>query len=591
MGAAPIATGVFDWTQPTWVLLYILASLVGGVLLTGVALYTWRHRKEPTALALSVLTGGGAIWCLARVFELTAASYLLSRISYQIGYVGITTTIPGWFLFSLALTNRTDLITRRTLLALAIHPIAFTLLGITNDPFLLTLAGIETEQFGHYLVWTEFTPDEFTSGIDGEPDLVWFVHVGYSYLLLSTATVLFLAHFFRHARQRNIYFTQALIVLLGIGSCWLANVLYLVDISPMDLTPLAYAVSGGAFFWAIFEYELIDLTPVAREAAWDELDDAVVTLDGDDRVVDANETARETFGVRADCEGLPITAFFETLPDNTIQQLTEAEEVETQITTRIRGETRHFSLSVSTIDQQDQHSGRVIVMQDITSLKRREQELRAREQELDVLRQVQSRVLRHNIRTELSMVRGNTELLVPEIDGKQRQRAKTIIEASDRLATISDKTRIVEELFDRQHTTYEYDLRDCVDRAVSNIDSEYPELSVSVIGSDECPIRASPHLQVAIENLLENAAVHNDSADPEATIELDDTDGLWLAVSDNGPGIPEQEITVLEEGTENALEHGSGLGLWLVKWIADRSGATLEFEANDAGTEVTLRFR
>jgi signal transduction histidine kinase len=103
-------------------------------------------------------------------------------------------------------------------------------------------------------------------------------------------------------------------------------------------------------------------------------------------------------------------------------------------------------------------------------------------------------------------------------------------------------------------------------------------------------VNASPHLQIAVENLLENAVVHNDSERPRATVRIDDSDGLQLIVSDDGTGIPAQEITVLEERSESALEHGSGLGLWLVKWIANRSNATLEFETDAEGTDVIITF-
>jgi signal transduction histidine kinase len=309
----------------------------------------------------------------------------------------------------------------------------------------------------------------------------------------------------------------------------------------------------------------------------------VVTLDEHDRVVDANEAAQDLFDVVPGYEGMPAHVFFEKVPDRILLELADAKNADTKITTRIDGEQRHFSLSISPIDSEREQHGRVIVLQDVTDLKQREQEL-------DVLRQVQSRVLRHNIRTELSMVRGHAEMVASQVDEKQQQRMESIVEAGNRLATISDKARVVEELFEDEQSPREYDLRASVEEAVGNIRAEYPELSVSVTGANTCQATASPHLQTAVENLLENAAMHNPAENPRATIHLSNGSKKQLTVSDNGPGIPDQELTVLEKGSEDALEHGSGLGLWLVKWIADRSDADLEFETGDDGTDVRLQF-
>jgi hypothetical protein len=44
---------------------------------------------------------------------------------------------------------------------------------------------------------------------------------------------------------------------------------------------------------------------------------------------------------------------------------------------------------------------------------------------------------------------------------------------------------------------------------------------------------------------------------------------------------------VLEALEETALEHGSGLGLWLVKWGVGALGGTVTFDTTD-GTTVTL---
>jgi signal transduction histidine kinase len=69
-----------------------------------------------------------------------------------------------------------------------------------------------------------------------------------------------------------------------------------------------------------------------------------------------------------------------------------------------------------------------------------------------------------------------------------------------------------------------------------------------------------------------------------------DPDGPTLRVSDRGPTIPAEEVAVLDAGHETPLAHGSGIGLWLVKWVADHSGATLTFERAEEGTTVELVF-
>lgn len=63
-----------------------------------------------------------------------------------------------------------------------------------------------------------------------------------------------------------------------------------------------------------------------------------------------------------------------------------------------------------------------------------------------------------------------------------------------------------------------------------------------------------------------------------------------MVVTDDGPGIPERERTVLDSGTETQLEHGRGIGLWFVNWAVTRLGGELEFARNDpTGSVVTVR--
>jgi sensor histidine kinase regulating citrate/malate metabolism len=69
----------------------------------------------------------------------------------------------------------------------------------------------------------------------------------------------------------------------------------------------------------------------------------------------------------------------------------------------------------------------------------------------------------------------------------------------------------------------------------------------------------------------------------------DDGQGVDIVVEDSGPGIPEHELTVIEEGQETALTHGSSIGLWLIHWGLNSIRGAVSFDTTGAGTTVTLR--
>ncbi|WP_458207657.1 sensor histidine kinase [Haladaptatus sp. NG-SE-30] len=102
-------------------------------------------------------------------------------------------------------------------------------------------------------------------------------------------------------------------------------------------------------------------------------------------------------------------------------------------------------------------------------------------------------------------------------------------------------------------------------------------------------------LDTVVSEVLENAAEHNDTDSPDDTISVTTVDsnrGEWveITVTDDGPGIPKEEQSVLSEGRETALQHGSGLGLWLTNWVVGKFGGELTFSVNQPrGSVVTMR--
>jgi signal transduction histidine kinase len=101
------------------------------------------------------------------------------------------------------------------------------------------------------------------------------------------------------------------------------------------------------------------------------------------------------------------------------------------------------------------------------------------------------------------------------------------------------------------------------------------------------PISCRPNeIKRAVRNLVENAVAYGHKADVRIS---DAGDGYDVLVDDEGPGIPENdrqrvfEPFVRLEGSRNEATGGTGLGLTLVKAIAEGHGGAVKLENRPGG--------
>jgi len=193
------------------------------------------------------------------------------------------------------------------------------------------------------------------------------------------------------------------------------------------------------------------------------------------------------------------------------------------------------------------------------------------------------RVLRHNIRNKMTIIRASANLNADEGATGQGK----IISAADDLIEMSETARhlgkILTSEFDRQPVA----LRELAANVGTEVAATYPDATITLDGPDRLVVSVLPSLETAIWELVENAAEHG-GPDPEIRIALRDADeAVEVVVADDGPGLPETERDVLRTGTETQLLHGSGLGLWSVYWIVSAHDGGIEAETTD-GTTVTV---
>ena len=108
------------------------------------------------------------------------------------------------------------------------------------------------------------------------------------------------------------------------------------------------------------------------------------------------------------------------------------------------------------------------------------------------------------------------------------------------------------------------------------------------------PVRFSrAHLERVVWNLVTNAVEALSGREGNVAIEtrVDDDGRPTLTVSDDGPGIPEEELALVMEPFHTTKSAGTGLGLTLCRSLAWQSGGRLRLDSVvDEGTRATLSF-
>ena len=356
-----------------------------------------------------------------------------------------------------------------------------------------------------------------------------------------------------------------------------------------DATPVpGWSLAGTTFLGGsalvastVTTVDVFDTTPAAgrygRRRLADEIADPVAFLDADGDVIETNDAFERQFEVtEAAVTGDPLPAVI----GATLSRLVGADSVEL-ITAEGR---RQFAPRVSQLrDHRDRVRGTIVVLADITDQKLREQRLA-----------VLNRVVRHNLRNELSVVRGFAEEIGN--DGVSNDlAADRIVQASDNLITLGERAREAAQLLDHEPQTRELELGELVSEVAAELHDEATNLTVETDVPPDARVETDPDLLYrSLNHLAQNAVVHNDADDARVVISVvTDREGahpVEVTVRDNGPGIPAHEWAAIEQGKETPLEHGSGLGLWAVRWGVTRLGGELRYEPNEPrGSVVRLR--
>jgi len=228
------------------------------------------------------------------------------------------------------------------------------------------------------------------------------------------------------------------------------------------------------------------------------------------------------------------------------------------------------------------------IVRDITQDKEREQRI-----------MVMSRILRHNIRNKLTVIRGNSRLLKEELSSSDfsvdaaRGHIDRIEKASKELDSLAERVRTFDRVIEHDLRSGTVHLRQVLTDVRDDLAEQHSGVTIDVAPTDAEISGDRVAIDLILEILVENALEYSDLSDPsiELTAEETPTGQVTVRVDTDGAGIPDMERKVLASETEGPVAHSRGLGLWAVTWLVRRLGGSVTLaEDPDDGTRVELTF-
>jgi two-component system sensor histidine kinase PrrB len=198
-------------------------------------------------------------------------------------------------------------------------------------------------------------------------------------------------------------------------------------------------------------------------------------------------------------------------------------------------------------------------------------------------------VASHELRTPLTAMRTNLEVLSTlELAAEQRQEViGDVIRTQSRIeATLTALERLAQGELTTVDDFVPFDITELLDRAAHDALRIYPDVEVSLVPSPTVLMVGLPTgLRLVIDNAIANAVKHGGASAIQLNVSSS-SEGVEIAIDDNGTGVPEVERTAVFERFSRgstASRSGSGLGLALVAQQAELHGGNASLHASALG--------
>ncbi|TGM38747.1 PAS domain-containing sensor histidine kinase [Leptospira levettii] len=553
----------------------------------GLGLFVLKSFRLNLVKYLLILVFGSMIWTGFYGLDFVYISTNLHRTFISLLYIGVAIANVGMVLVSIEFTNNQHLLTKRFWVLLLLQPL-FTVAVCVLDPIFKTL-----------------TLDTYLINVGGRIQWIQETNIGgfiASYLLsffwsVFVALLLIRGIFQSKSTERNRY----LLILVSFLFIWIAAALHKMGIRPlpgMNITGVMCTMQAIMIFFAIGYYRMFDLVPLVRSEIVDELDEAVVILDFNHRVVDWNSSAENLFCVKdKNVALLPHQAFFQHTPE-LITKLDNL-SIKKTITKWIwEKDSKYWEVTAKQIrDSNRKKIGMVLVFRDNTEQRNLEKQMANVNRELLVANGTKDRflsIISHDLRGPLAGIKMLLKVLNEDMKKKEDALAgmtQSLLDATESVFSLLEnllewsKLQRGQEEFRPNFYRLDSIVLECLDLfalSAKNKDIHF-ETKIPNHAMVYCDDRM---IITVIRNLISNALKFSHQ-NGKIEISAIDTGYHWMvSVKDFGVGMSKTTIDKLFKpgeviksvGTQG--ETGNGIGLLLCSEFVTVNGGTLTADSD-----------
>lgn len=250
---------------------------------------------------------------------------------------------------------------------------------------LITVVMVFTNEYHHFFY------DKESMNLSGPfpafsfvPSFWYYIHQGYV-ILAMILSIIILGRMVKHSV--SIYRKQILFLIIATLFPFVGYLAYQLHLVPFGIDPVSFTFSltGIVIFFALSNFKLFDLQPIARSILFEKIQDGVMVFDKSNRLVDFNPAIGRKLDFSKSDLGKSIPELYSQWPElmeftrSNQQGILDLEQI-------VDGQKFYYNIHVLELENSENNKeGKLVVIKDISDLINKEHERKSTATKLDTV--------------------------------------------------------------------------------------------------------------------------------------------------------------------------------------------------------------